>query len=533
MILERKDGKWQLDTLNSLVKTSKFIYQLPEGKLLFAYRRGGAEIRDEKAINSISSLKLADYIITDVLQDREGLWLATHSGLIVANFSLEKNDRIKIPAELQGIMLYSIEKDSRGYLWLGSNFGLFMFDPKSGRIRNFTQFHGLQCNEFNTHASVVNTHGQMIFGGVKGLNIFNPLDFEFEDVRRKLVVEELKNQSRSILHSGVLGHGLKLIEDQVSIYLRVLVLGGSLSERTEFAYALVEDGDVVWNDMGRNRDIIIQSVSSGAYKLLVKYRSDDGQWSEPKEVLSLVVRPLMYRTWWFWTLVSLCILAIVVYVLQIRALREKEKALAEVKREHALNEMRQQISRDLHDDLGSGITRLTLLARQMEMSEKDQQPIHKIAEMGSELSKSLREVIWSTNPALDNTGSLVRTALEYCTETLRMAGIEAHVEVKGLEYNMDISPIHRQHIWMIIKESVQNVLKHSGAKQVEINIRQRANEFYYSIRDNGVGFETDELSVMRNGLRNMRSRAKEINAELHMESVPGNFTLVELKLFLS
>ena len=183
----------------------------------------------------------------------------------------------------------------------------------------------------------------------------------------------------------------------------------------------------------------------------------------------------------------------------------------------AQQDERSRISADMHDELGSGVTAIRLLSEIARQKTKAQ-PIDEISRISynaNELMTKMNAIIWSMNPGNDTVNSLVAYIRSYASEYLDNFDMDYHINVPSEVPNTMISGVKRRNIFLVLKESINNVMKHASATEVTISI-QFNHQMIIEISDNGKGINTEQLNQFGNGLKNMQRR---------MESIGGKFSI--------
>jgi two-component system, NarL family, sensor kinase len=202
--------------------------------------------------------------------------------------------------------------------------------------------------------------------------------------------------------------------------------------------------------------------------------------------------------------------------------RNAEKAIKEAEE----NE-RQRISRDLHDSIGAYTTALISNVQQMKSTGQAKEIVEKMEENTSQLLSNLREIIWVLNNKSITLSDLSDTFKSYCfklTQNFEQINFEAKEEI---ENNNPLSSVKAIHIYKILQEGFQNILKHSNATKVQFLINSTNNKTTICLHDNGDGF-TQSAVKPGNGLENMEWRAKEAEYLFQMETAPGKGTMIKL-----
>lgn len=194
--------------------------------------------------------------------------------------------------------------------------------------------------------------------------------------------------------------------------------------------------------------------------------------------------------------------------------QEYEKQIAVLS---AQQDERSRISADMHDELGSGVTAIRLLSEIARQKTKAQ-PIDEISRISynaNELMTKMNAIIWSMNPGNDTVNSLVAYIRSYASEYLDNFDMDYHIKIPSEVPNTMISGVKRRNIFLVLKESINNVMKHADATEVTISI-QFNHQMIIEISDNGKGINPEQLNQFGNGLKNMQRR---------MESIGGNFSI--------
>ncbi|HMD00307.1 MAG TPA: histidine kinase, partial [Ferruginibacter sp.] len=195
-------------------------------------------------------------------------------------------------------------------------------------------------------------------------------------------------------------------------------------------------------------------------------------------------------------------------------------------------QIRSEISRNLHDEVGSTLTNISLgsLLAQKQLHDQHalQRILKKIYEDSQHVSESMREIVWSINPTIDTLGEALPRMLHYASELLEAEDIELQAEIAPEIENIKLTMQKRRDLYMIFKETVNNLAKHSKATIVTIRFHLNEKVLVMSVSDNGVGFDTT-APLINNGLKNMQERAARHQWKLNIRSAFGAGTSINLK----
>jgi signal transduction histidine kinase len=256
--------------------------------------------------------------IKDIFVDKQqNIWLATlGAGLWKYNPTTKQFENFREKDGLPSNTVFSIIEDHQDNLWLGTLRGLSKFNPQSKAFLNFHTEDGLQHNEFNTNATYFNPKtNTMIFGGIGGINIFKPTDFQKNQYSPSLVLNEIEKLGKSIAltnqglefqHNHQINWSLPVAEAQMLTF-RFSALSYYQSWRNEYAYK-IEELNQDWIQLGTQNAITLTNLPAGNYTIRIKGSNHHGEWSKQDLVIHLIIQPPFWQTWWF---IGLCVLGLI------------------------------------------------------------------------------------------------------------------------------------------------------------------------------------------------------------------------------
>lgn len=209
------------------------------------------------------------------------------------------------------------------------------------------------------------------------------------------------------------------------------------------------------------------------------------------------------------------------------------RVINRTKRQMEMEIMRNNIARDLHDDIGSTLSSINIIS-QLAMQDANGSAIHfqRIAHHSSAMMESMSDIVWSINPNNDSLDQVIIKMKEFASEILDPIDISFSFCGEENLFSFPVDATLRKNIFLIFKEALNNIAKYSSAKDVTISFTKQNQTLQLSIADNGKGFDTVN-APSGNGLRNMSERAKNIHAELKIKSLPSSGTEIVLKLPLT
>jgi signal transduction histidine kinase len=271
----------------------------------------------------------------------------------------------------------------------------------------------------------------------------------------------------------------------------------------------------------RDNSVQYTALSHDDYEFEVSARNEWGVWSEPA-MLRFSIAPPFWKTWWFIALVVLVVggAGAAVVTSRVRALL-------------AVHKLRTKIAADLHDDIGAGLTEISIASELVSRNLPDATrtnvgpELERIGTRARELVTGMSDIVWLVDPSRDSLRDLVARLGDSFRETLRDRGVDFTVtnadSLDGVRLPME----RRQHVFLILKEAVHNAVKHSAAQHITLDVTAQGNDVRCRVRDDGVGFDRANATP-GNGLGNMSERARRAGCELDVRSATGEGTTVTL-----
>jgi len=251
----------------------------------------------------------------------------------------------------------------------------------------------------------------------------------------------------------------------------------------------------------------------GRYTFEVTACNNHGIWNENGARLSFQVLPLFWQTVWFKLLLGIAVVTVIFLSYRVRVVRLR-----------AIERLRQQIARDLHDEVGANLGSISLLT---EVMEKNPQPgdLAQIRSTADQTVDTLRDLVWIINPSHEHFTDLAARLKQIAAIMLANVACE-FVEPEPPD-NLKLSLELRRNVPPLFKEVLNNIRKHSQASHVAIRLFCRNGNFVLEVKDNGVGFDSSK-ATSGHGLKNFQNRAVEMAAELSVASTPASGTTVKL-----
>jgi len=335
----------------------------------------------------------------------------------------------------------------------------------------------------------------------------------------------------SISFKGTFTNSLELKYDENRLNIGFGAINFIKPEQNQYAYQLAGVDDS-WIYTSRTF-ASYANLAPGTYTLRLKAANYSGAWSKPIS-MTIIVSPPFWATWWFrllsFALISSLLFVAIRYVLQ-RNLRER---ILKLEKEQAVEKERNRIARDMHDDLGSGLTKIAIMSEvtrsQIGNTATASASLDVISTASRELVDNLQDIIWVLNPKNDSLSSLILYIKEYAEGFFEPAGLIYEFNCSVTNKQISLSEELRRNIFLAVKESCNNILKHACCTYVHINIGLNHNRLTISIADNGRGFAVEQVGIFANGLQNIRNRMEQVNAKCNITSIENEGTTVTLAI---
>jgi signal transduction histidine kinase len=277
-------------------------------------------------------------------------------------------------------------------------------------------------------------------------------------------------------------------------------------------------------------------LPAGRYQFHVKASNAEGVWNEPGASLVLVVVPPLWRTWWFLTLAGVFVVGSTWALARFISTQRLRARLRHAEQQHATERERARIARDMHDEIGSKLTRISFLseiAYAKAGTSAVAEPVEAIASTSRRLLQTLDELVWAVNPRNDTLEYLVGYLEQHAREYFRATSIECTLSVPAQLPPTSLTSEVRHNVFLAFEEALNNTLKHADATRVQVSMGAVRKTFEVRIHDNGKGFAPYEPLQEQNGLHNMRQRLRSVGGECEVASQPGSGTTVTLRFPLA
>lgn len=500
---------------------------------------------------------------TAILQDRrqpDHLWLGTLHGLQRFSRRHKRLEPVVGKDLLPSDIVYTLVQSRDGRLWLGTQRGLVMYDPRNGNTARYTRADGLPANEFNRHTAREHPDGRIFMGTVAGMVAFDPADMQPATNAYGMVITRVTGMDT--VYSG-LGHRLSLARlpyDRNDLKVEFALLDFLNPELNQYRYRLLGRGDE-WVSVGQQHMISFARLSPGSYVLEVAGTNGKGGWSRPARLAFAVGKP-WWLTGWAWLSYVLLLSALLLAFFRYRIGLERERAHWLLSQQEAASwvEMENLKSR-LFTNIAHEIrTPLTLIMgyaaeladksqdRWQELAVEIQQNSRKMVQLIDQIRDlaRLRELGGLTlKPQPTDVGTFMAAQLASFRHAARQAAIELLIDLPDLPVQTAINPAALQSILINL---LSNAIKFTPAGgRILLSLSPPAEGYFsFSVTDTGVGIElADQARIFERyyqgaeaaaaggigiGLAHTAELVALLQGEIGLESTPGQGSSFRVKL---
>jgi ligand-binding sensor domain-containing protein/two-component sensor histidine kinase len=415
--------------------------------------------------------------------------------------------------------VWSMAEDDSGRIYLGTGRGLDRLDPLTGRVRHITAGEKLvgdaiiQCMK--------DSRGNIWVATNTAILRLDPRAEPDQGGPPPIYLTKIRVDGTAlpIPDAGAI-HGPSLTLGSSGNDLLIEYVGLDFHSDRELKYQYRLDGvDTDWNPPTEQRSVNYASLAPGSYKFLVRAINQQGIASPEPAIVEFRILPPIWRTWWF-LLAMAGLLALAAYAIH----RNRVKRLVE------LLAVRTRIASDLHDDIGSNLTKIAVLSEVAHQqlgpqSNVTESPLTAIGRISRESVASMGDIVWAIDPRRDTHQDLVRRMRQSAIDMLGAAGVEVRFVVSGDDQPRRVGADFRRQVFLIFKEAVHNAARHAVCSNVEIEVLMERSGLTLSIRDDGAGFDTGSVSEGQ-GLTSMRRRAESLGGSVEVRSGSEGTTVI-------
>ena len=518
------------ETTNILrgAKTIRCLHTTPDGSIWIGHAgQGLGRIKNGRYIQFRASQGLWDEYISQILSDDLGrLWMAGNRGL----FHVDQKE-LEAAAENPDTRFLSVV--------IGGGEGL----PN------------LQATIANAPTAARTPDGRLLMPMLAGIAIIDPDALRRPSNPPRVVIErvsvngnviaaydfavELNSTNRlDVINLRTNTGTVRITPGVKRLEIDFTALSLSAPDNVAFSYKLV-GVDQEWVDARSEREVRYPTVAPGNYQFRVIARNRDGVWNEVGDTLNFAVDAHYWETAWFiWgrAIVIVCSVGGIVFFMVRARYRRKLERLRTIQ---SLEQERARIAQDLHDDLGAGLVEINFgseLAQDPKLGPDEvREHTQEIGLRAKEMVTALDEIVWAVNPKHDSVSSLATYFCQFAQHFLKSTSVRCHLEVDKDLPPAPLNAEQRHSLFLAFKESLSNVVKHSGATDLQLSIGAAKQMLVISVKDNGYGFDLNppQKHHTADGVANMQRRLKQLGGRCELISNREQGTTVVFRVPIS
>ncbi|MDB6023913.1 MAG: two component regulator propeller/histidine kinase domain protein [Verrucomicrobiales bacterium] len=488
------------------------------------------------------------YILSVYEDNAKTLWVGTSDG----GLSRFQNGRFKTYTTRDGLFDNSILEmieDDAGTLWLTCFRGISCVKREDFDKLDRGELSKIPCRVFDKGDGMASSicissakpaawktaDGKLWFATTKGLCVTDPArKVSRNDAIPPVLIRKIIAGKKDL----PLAAELRIDAGRNDIAFHYAALSYRDPEKNRYKYKL-EGIDLEWNDAAQRKVAYYNNLAPGNYTFRVIACNNDGVWNEKGAQMPFVLLPHFWQTWWFNSFCVIVSLSAVGLAARVFTKRRLQRRLQFLEQQHAIEKERSRIAQDMHDEVGAKLTKITFLGgvakQRLGTRDEAEQQIEKISQTARELIGALDEIVWAVDPKNDTLENFANYLCRYASEFFDSSSVLCELQIPTELPHVSLSADLRHNLFLAVKESLNNVLKHSKASKVVVRLCSADRHIEVIIQDNGIGLppadDTKPITKrVGNGLRNMQHRLNSVGGSCKVESPPGEGTTVSFRV---
>lgn len=478
------------------------------------------------------SINRSTYIVKDSSQT---IWVGTQGGLVSIEIPENAQPQLRIRLQQEGLFIYQPQVDADGTVWFGAPHShLYQFDSANNQARSYDLTYEVNGYEFNFGHSAMMRDGSVAFCGTDGILQFSPSALRSAGVipalyRTSIMVEGVP------LNSGMDHSLLTRLEtphDRNTISVSFAALQFDRPDRMSYEYLLEGTGSG-WVSAGNRTTVSFANLSPGSYRFRVRASNDNRSWSTEALPLTIVVTP----PWWessfvrFLAAIVIALMSVLIVQRKIRQLKQEQERQQQFAKQliDSQEAERKRIASELHDGIGQN---LLIISNTLQMylgaKRKKKEEIERVTELTKETVREIRSISSNLHPHQLERLGLKRAVLSMVEAAGKTSGTVFSVTVDdGIALK---DPQTEIHLFRIIQEIVNNIIKHALASSAEIALTRTNADILITARDNGKGFDQHGNISDGLGMTSLKERTRLLNGTITVRSAADKGTGITITI---
>ncbi len=485
------------------------------------------------SLNIGSKLNFVSCITQD---EKNNLWLSSLGGLILLKKEDNAKYSVKIIYENSYHGIYAMTIDKNGVLWFSTLFSeIGSYNTKTGDLKFYSMIEEVDGFDFYLGEPTIDEKGKIYFSGNSGYLFFNSNFLPENNFIPPLYLTSIKIAGEEYFGNTDVSN-IKQIElnyDQRNLAIEFAALNFVHSNKNEYKYFL-EGLDKNWISHGNKTEINFANIPTGNYNLKIIGSNNDGYWNNTGITLNIIAKPPFWENNYY-RLIAFAFFGLIVFLIvnskisRLKSERQKQNLFSRLLIKSQEDE-RKRLAQELHDSLGQN---LLVIKNQLDMykasDEKGADDLNEIGDLIKESISEVKEISSDLHPHQLERLGLNKAISAMINKLSNSSNLEIETKID------DLSDLWKKedeiNVYRIIQESLNNIIKHSGSKRANVEIRKEENKIFIIIEDFGKGFDFADKELQHNfaeglGLKSITERVRLLNGELNVESAQGKGTKI-------
>ncbi|KYP14613.1 sensor histidine kinase [Flavihumibacter sp. CACIAM 22H1] len=462
---------------------------------------------------------------TDIIRYNDSLLLLATGNITVLNTRNITHRIVTSDDGLPSNSAYLLQTDKRGRVWIGLQNGLCRWNLRQNSFTVFDRRDGIQFDNFTTGGAFRIRDSLLAFTTSHNFLVFDPDKVMHAIQPPQVTITGMQVMNKRLNYDSIRPEGrLELNHTNNSITIDYASL--QYLEHGQLTYYHKLEGlDEDWVRSTRNQ-AIYNYLPYRNYRFLVKAVNGDGEESAQVTGLNIQVKPPFWRSYWFMAMMVFIVIAFLYWLDRLR-----------MQKLRATESIRTRIATSLTEDLSNSLSSINisseLAKNKVEQDHlRTRDYIHHISETSNRMTQAMYDMVWSINPQNDQMVKTLERMKQFALEQESLHAVNIRIDADPFIEDRHSDMEHRYELLSVFKEAIINAVKHSDARNIQVQLRLRKKKLQLLIQDDGKGFDTTGVAKGR-GIMDMKRRAAAIGADLEILSELNTGTLVRLEMKLS
>lgn len=461
------------------------------------------------------------------IDSRGRLWIAsTESGLGLIVDPTSSHPQLQRYTRAQGLSgeeVWCVTEDRFGRIYAGTAQGVDRLDPSNGHILHYSVADGLIHGDIRS--ALRDRNGDLWFVSSNGVSRLIPdEDRTVRPSPTRITGLRIAGAPLSLSEFGETKLGPMRVSSQRNS-LQIDFAATDYHVLTPLRYQFLLDGTSrTWQDAGTSSTVHLVNLAPSQYKFRVRALTPDGLPGEPAS-FAFTILPPFWRRWQFQLA---CALTIAAFSYWMHTHRLKNRL--------AIEKVRSRIATDLHDDIGASLSRISVIGEALKSNLKAgdaevQRMLNDVTDSSRRLITDMGDIVWSLDPRRDQIGDLASRLRAFGSDLLEARGMEWRVEAPVDALRQTVPPDVRRQLYLVFKEGIHNIARHSEAKEATLNLRFQEGYLYGELADDGCGIRSARRDGI--GLPSMRARTEQLGGTFDISAAARGGTLIRIRVPLA